>query len=128
MPADRPYQFTITLNSVLALGGFAESSSLAGDTLSATPAGFGKGFHITLKRGIVDSVLFARWLEECRKAGSGVRWSAVIAVRNERGSLVRSWKLRSVVPVKYSGPALNAGGGEVAMEELTLSAEGIEPA
>jgi hypothetical protein len=37
---------------------------------------------------------------------------------------VQSWKLRGVVPMRYTGPTLAArGGGEVALEELVLSAE-----
>ena len=40
---------------------------------------------------------------------------------------MQQWKLRSVVPMKYTGPTLaGKGGGEVAMEELVLSAEGYE--
>jgi phage tail-like protein len=48
----------------------------------------------------------------------------VITLRDEAGSPVQSWKLRGVVPMKYTGPTLAAkGGGDVAMEELVLSAE-----
>jgi phage tail-like protein len=51
----------------------------------------------------------------------------VITLRDEAANPVQSWKLRNVVPMKYTGPTLaGKGGGEVAMEELVLSAEGFE--
>ena len=40
---------------------------------------------------------------------------------------VQSWVLRGVVPMKYTGPTLaGKGGGDVAMEELVLSAQALE--
>jgi hypothetical protein len=41
---------------------------------------------------------------------------------------IRRWEIRGTVPVKYTGPALAAKGGDVVMEELVLAAESIEPA
>jgi hypothetical protein len=40
---------------------------------------------------------------------------------------VQRWNLRGVIPLKWTGPTLAAkGGGDVAMEELVLSAEYLE--
>jgi len=40
---------------------------------------------------------------------------------------VMAWSLSRVFPMKYSGPTMAAkGGGDVAMEELVLSVEGLE--
>ena len=40
---------------------------------------------------------------------------------------VQSWVLIDAFPTKYTGPSLAAkGGGEVAMEELTLSVGDIQ--
>ena len=51
----------------------------------------------------------------------------VITLRDEAANPVQQWKLRNVVPMKYTGPSLaGKGGGEVAMEELVLSAERYE--
>jgi hypothetical protein len=40
---------------------------------------------------------------------------------------VQTWVLRGVIPMKYTGPTLaGKGGGDVAMEEIALSAEAME--
>jgi len=39
---------------------------------------------------------------------------------------VRKWILQAVVPLKYTGPTLAGKGGDVAMEEVVLSSEGIQ--
>ena len=51
-----------------------------------------------------------------------------ISLLDETGKTkVQSWKLFGVVPLKYTGPTFAAkGGGDVAMEELVLSIEGLE--
>jgi hypothetical protein len=50
----------------------------------------------------------------------------VITMRDEAARDVQSWTLSGVIPLKYTGPTLAAkGGGDVAMEELVLSAEGL---
>ncbi len=51
----------------------------------------------------------------------------VITLRDEAGEDQMRWLLRGTVPRNWTGPTLAAkGGGDVAMEELTLSAEGLE--
>jgi hypothetical protein len=50
-----------------------------------------------------------------------------ITLRDETGAPKQRWQLRNVFPMKYTGPSLNAKGGQdVAMEELVLSAEQID--
>jgi phage tail-like protein len=40
---------------------------------------------------------------------------------------VMTWKLYNAVPMKYTGPTLNAKGGtDVAMEELVLTYERLD--
>jgi hypothetical protein len=52
--------------------------------------------------------------------------TVVITLRDEAAVDVESWTLTGVIPLKYTGPTLAAkGGGDVAMEELVLSAEGL---
>jgi phage tail-like protein len=82
---------------------------------------------VTLKRGIVDSSDLWSWMDETRTTGILAQRDVVITLRDEASNPVQSWKLRNVVPMKYTGPTLaGKGGGEVAMEELVLSAEGFE--
>jgi phage tail-like protein len=83
---------------------------------------------ITLKRGIVNSADLWAWIKDTRKNGvNAQRKTVVITLRDESGANVQKWILRNVVPMKYTGPTLaGKGGGDVAMEELVLSAEGYE--
>lgn len=82
---------------------------------------------VTLKRGVVDSSDLWDWIDETRTTGVLAQRDVVITLRDEASNPVQSWKLRNVVPMKYTGPTLaGKGGGEVAMEELVLSAEGLE--
>jgi phage tail-like protein len=82
---------------------------------------------VTLKRGVVDSSDLWDWISQTQTTGILAQRDVVITLRDEANNPVQSWKLRNVVPMKYTGPALaGKGGGEVAMEELLLSAEGFE--
>jgi phage tail-like protein len=82
---------------------------------------------VTLKRGVVDSSDLWAWMTQTQTTGILAQRDVVITLRDEASNPVQSWKLRNVVPMKYTGPTLaGKGGGEVAMEELVLSAEGFE--
>jgi phage tail-like protein len=82
---------------------------------------------VTLKRGVVDSSDLWDWIRQTQTTGILAQRDVVITLRDEAANPVQSWKLRNVVPMKYTGPTLaGKGGGEVAMEELVLSAEGFE--
>ncbi len=90
-------------------------------------AGTHKISDVTLKRGIVNSQSFWSWLKEVQREGSSKQRDVSITLRDESGQEVQTWTLRRVVPSKYTGPTLAAkGGGDVAMEELVLAAEGME--
>lgn len=81
---------------------------------------------VTLKRGIVDSTSLWEWIKETRTAGPDAQKTVSITLLDEAQSPVQSWLLRGVIPMKYTGPTLaGKGGGDVAMEELVLSAEGL---
>ena len=82
---------------------------------------------VTLKRGVVDSSDLWKWMTDARVLGVDAQRDVVITLRDEAGHSVQQWKLRGVVPMKYTGPTLaGKGGGDVAMEELVLSAEGYD--
>lgn len=82
---------------------------------------------VTLKRGIVNSTDLWAWILAVRTTGPAAKREVVITMRDEGGHAVESWKLHQVVPLKYTGPTLAAkGGGDVAMEELVLSIEGMD--
>jgi phage tail-like protein len=92
-------------------------------------AGVHKVTDVTLKRGIVKFDDLFKWITEARTMGPQAQKSIVITLHDEMQRPVMSWQLRGVIPMKYTGPTLaGKGGGDVAMEELVLSAEALEMA
>ncbi len=81
---------------------------------------------VTLKRGLVGSPDLFEWLKRVREGTADPR-QVLITVMDEARNPVVTYKLRDAQPKKYTGPTLAAeGGGEVAMEELIFTCEGIE--
>lgn len=136
------FNYLVNLNSAgvdpqSVLGGFSDVSGIGTEMTMAEyrtgvdilnhvrkVPGIHKVSDVTLKRGIVNSSDLWQWIAQVRKEGPAAKREVVITLRNEAGADVQSWKLRGAVPMKYTGPTLAAkGGGDVAMEELVLSAE-----
>ncbi|MBA3441620.1 MAG: phage tail protein [Pyrinomonadaceae bacterium] len=81
---------------------------------------------VTLKRGLVGSDDLFAWIKTVRD-GTAERRQITITLLDEARQAVAIWVLRNAQPKKWTGPTLAAkGGGEVAMEELSLVAEGID--
>jgi len=138
------FNFIVNLNGPQGpetpLGGFSDVSGLGVEITMAEyrngnekenhvrkVAGIHKVSVVTLKRGIVNSKDLWDWLKQTQRNGPEAKRSVVITLRDEAGDTVEAWTLRNVVPTKYTGPTLAAkGGGDVAMEELVLSAEGLD--
>ena len=82
---------------------------------------------VTLKRGIIKSQDLWDWINLTRREGWTAQRNVIITLMDEANeNPVQRWTLQNTVPIKYTGPSLNAkGGSDVAMEELVLSAEGI---
>jgi len=138
------FNFLVNLNGPngpeTPLGGFSDVSGLGVEITIAEyrngnekenhvrkVAGIHKVADVTLKRGIVNSKDLWDWLKETQRNGPDAKRTVVITLRDEAGDNVESWTLRNVIPMKYTGPTLAAkGGGDVAMEELVLSSEGID--
>ena len=122
------------------LGGFSDVSGLSteihiseyrnGNELESHVRkipGSHKNGDVTLKRGVVNSADLWAWMTNTRTNGVAAQTSVTVTLRDEAGNSVQNWVLRSVVPMKYTGPTLaGKGGGEVAMEEIVLSVEGFE--
>jgi phage tail-like protein len=138
------YNFTVDLKTPgvdihTALGGFSDVSGLGTEfTVSEYRAGSDPEMHVrkipglhkvsdvTLKRGILNSTDLWSWIEDVRLQSVNGQRDVVITLNDEAGERVQSWTLRGCIPLKYTGPTLaGKGGGDVAMEELTLSIEGI---
>lgn len=144
MPREMPYgafNFTVKIDgNEDPVGGFSDVSGIVTEmTVAEYRAGNSKvnhvqkvpGLHkvsdVTLKRGIVDSSSFWGWITQVRESGPEAKKTIVITLRDEAGQDIQSWTLTHVIPLKYTGPTLAAkASGDVAMEELVLSAEGME--
>jgi phage tail-like protein len=138
------FNFLVNLNGPVGpeepLGGFSDVSGLGTETTVAEyrngndaenhvrkVPGVYKNSDVVLKRGLVSSADLWAWIEDVRHTGPLAQRTVVVTLRDETGADVQAWTLRGVVPLKYTGPTLAAkGGGDVAMEELTLSIEKIE--
>jgi phage tail-like protein len=134
------FNFLVNVDGGETFGGFSDVSGLSTDiTIAEYRNGNEKENHVrkvpgihkvgdvTLKRGVIDSQSLWDWIKETRTNGVAAQKNVVITLLDEAQNSVQSWKLRGVVPMKYTGPTLAAkGGGDVAMEELVLSAEGLE--
>ena len=132
------FNFTVEVQGI-ELGGFSDVSGLGTELTVAEyrngnerenhvrkVAGLHKVSDVTLKRGIINSATLWEWVEEARVAGPAAQKSVVITLQNESHEAVQSWVLRGVIPLRYTGPTLaGKGGGDVAMEEIVLSAEGL---
>ncbi len=81
---------------------------------------------VTLKRGVVGSDDLWNWLKGVRDGTADPR-NVTVTLLDEARNPVVTWSLRNAQPKKWTGPTLAAkGGGDVAMEELSLVCEGLE--
>lgn len=138
------FNFAVNLNGPngpdTMLGGFSDVSGIGVEVTTAEYRngnerenhvrkipGIHKVSDVTLKRGIVNSQDLWDWVRQVQREGPAGQRTVSITMRDEAGDDVQTWVLRNVIPTKYTGPTLAAkGGGDVAMEELVLAAEGID--
>jgi len=81
--------------------------------------------NLKLRRGIAVSNDLWEWFYSFVE-GRGKRRDGIISLRNDRQEAVRVWKFMRGLPIKYSGPSMNAGQGQVAIEEIEIAHEGIK--
>lgn len=134
------FNYIVNFDSAEEFGGFSDVSGLGTELTVAEyrngndrenhvrkVPGIHKVTDVTLKRGIVDSVSLWEWIEEAHTDGPSAKKNVTIKLLDEARNFVQKWTLQDVLPMKYTGPTLAAkGGGDVAMEELVLSAEGFK--
>jgi phage tail-like protein len=138
------FNFLVNLNGPVGadqpLGGFSDVSGLVTEIKVAEYRNGNEkenhvrkvpGTHtagdVTCKRGVVNSQDLWDWINQTRRTGHLGKREVVITLQDEAGAPVQVWKLRGAIPMKWTGPTLAAkGGGDVAMEELVLSAEALE--
>jgi phage tail-like protein len=143
--ADGPGTGTIALSTAGAksYAGFSEVSGLevqmavedyeAGGQNGAVLkfAGRMKWSNLVLKRGVIgrrdpldDSDLWT-WFNEFLE-GRGVRKDGLVTLLALDGTPVHVWSFKRGLPAKWTGPTLNAGRNEVAVEAIEIAHEGIK--
>ena len=134
------FNFIVNFDGGEVFGGFSDVSGIGSEVTVAEyrngnekenhvrkVAGVHKVSDITLKRGILNSRSLWEWIATTRTQGPAAQKNVVITLFDEAQKPVQSWVLRGVIPMKYTGPTLaGKGGGDVAMEEIVLSAESME--
>ena len=134
------FNFIVNFEGSEVFGGFSDVSGIGSEiTVAEYRYGNDKENHVrkvpgvhkvgdvTLKRGVIDSTSVWQWIRDVRSNGVNGQKNVSITLLDEARNPVQTWMLRNVIPMKYTGPTLAAkGGGDVAMEELVLSAEGLE--
>lgn len=81
--------------------------------------------NITLKRGVGFGEDLWLWHEEFLK-GEGTRRNGLIVLANELRIPIKIWSFEKALPLKWSGPALNASSSEVAIESIEIAHEKLE--
>ncbi|WP_291995004.1 phage tail protein [Candidatus Accumulibacter sp. ACC003] len=134
------FNFVVNFDGGEEFGGFSDVSGIGTEVTVAEyrsgndkenhvrkVAGVHKVSDVTLKRGIVNFDKLWSWLDATRTAGPAAQKTVAVTLLDEAHNPVRTWLLRGCIPMKYSGPTLaGKGGGDVAMEEVVLAAEGFE--
>lgn len=134
------FNYVVNFDGGETFGGFSDVSGLGTEiTVAEYRNGNDKENHVrkvggvhkvsdvTLKRGILNSKTLFDWIGQARVQGPAAQKSVSITLLDESQKPVQTWVLRGVIPMKYTGPTLaGKGGGEVAIEEVVLSAEALE--
>jgi phage tail-like protein len=80
--------------------------------------------NIRLKRGMTTSDDLWQWLNDFID-GNGKRKDGTITLRDELQQAVKSWQFTRGLPVKWTGPTLNAAQSQLAFQELEIAHEGL---
>ncbi|WP_033441624.1 phage tail protein [Saccharothrix sp. NRRL B-16314] len=80
--------------------------------------------NVKLSRPVTkDSAKIIKWI--AGMAAGITRKTAIIEARTLAGTVIASWALSGVVPVRWSGPQLSADSPKVATETLELAHHGF---
>jgi phage tail-like protein len=121
----------------LVVGGFSECSGLEStmESFDYLEGGVNDRVHrfptrlsysnIILKRGVGLGDDLWLWHKQFVD-GKGKRRDGLIILQNQFQLPIKSWTFTRGLPVKWSGPALNAMNSEVAIETLEIAHEKLE--
>jgi phage tail-like protein len=135
------FMFRVTLvkrdGSQLDVAGFSECSGLesmmsleeyveggVNDRVHRFPTRF-QFANLVLRRGVSLDPLLRRWHDDLLQ-GKVVRYDGLITLGNEQGEGVLRWKFEGGLPVKYTGPTLNATASASSIETLEIAYERLQ--
>jgi phage tail-like protein len=84
-----------------------------------------KWSNLRLKRGVALSDDLWLWHYGFVQ-GTVQRRDGIIALQDEQQNPVKAWSFSRGLPVKWTGPNLNASQSQVAIEELEIAHEGLK--
>lgn len=118
-----------------ALGRFAECTGLAVsyDVTAYAEGGNNEFVHqlrgrltfpnVTLKRGVTYEDALLRWFYETQEPSK--RPTVTISMIGTEGQTIRHFALIGALPVKWTGPSVNAGSANTATESLEIAHQGF---
>ena len=120
-------QFRLTLGGEESVGLFREVSGIDSE-IETTELKAKKPTNLVLKRGVAEGDELRKWREAAVKKGpDAARVDGTLELLDETGTVVATYGFRQGWPIKYSAPSFNAASNEVAIEELHITHEGLEP-
>ena len=132
----KSFNFIVEIDG-LATAGFTECSGLSTETtvieyregsdkdVVRKLPGLNKFSNITLKRGLTANRDLWNWRKTIIEGTIDRRNVAIILLADDRTEVAR-FTLSQAWPCKWVGPALNAKGNDIAIEELELAHEGLD--
>lgn len=122
----------------LIVAGFAEVKGIDSEMeVQEVPEGGENGFvhqllgrklsssRLQLGRGLADTDALWNWHQEATTGTIERRDISVLVLDEANGSERWRWVFAKAVPVKWSGPELNAASSEIAFERIELVHQGI---
>lgn len=129
-----PLLAAASVASAFLLGGFSECSGLESEIKVEEVLAGGQNDRVfrfpgraafpntVLSRGVGFGEDLYLWHEEFLK-GEGKRRNGLIFLANETRIPIKCWTFERGIPVKWSGPAFNAGTSATAIEKLEIAHE-----
>ena len=133
----RPERLAFAVASGLLLGGFSEVSGLDASIglYEYNEGGVNDRVHkftgrasysnIVLKRGVGLSAGLWEWYQSFVN-GEGVAKDGLILLANDLRIPIKIWTFSNGIPVKWTGPTLNAMSSAVAIESLEIAHEKLD--
>lgn len=79
--------------------------------------------NLVLKRGVTHEDALLKWFFETKEMSK--RGAVSVDLVGPGAKVVRSWAFAGALPVKWTGPSLNAGSTNIATESLEIAHQGL---